>query len=402
MVGIFLALCQNRGVKIALTASVLFTPIEEIPLPIVVIDDGRILQVTSREYSEMPAGVRVADYPGAVLAPGFIDLHIHGGAGHDLMHATAEELEAIERSLVLHGVTSYFPTTVTAPLDETFVALERLASAIESVPARPRGGDLRAQPLGIHLEGPFIAPSKRGVHPPEHLQQPSLEIFERLWQAARGQISMMTVAPELPKAEYLIADAARRGVCVCFGHSDATTAEVERALSANPCHVTHTFNAMRPLHHREPGILGAALADDRLTADIIADGIHVHPAVVKAFLRAKGTERAVLITDATSATGMGDGRYRLGGLEVDVHGGRCEYQGQLAGSVLSMDQAVRNVVAFAKWKLQGAVRLATINPARVTGIAGRKGILARDADADLLVLTPRGEVVETIVHGEGI
>ena len=382
--------------QLALTASVLFTPLEQIPQPIVIIEDGRILQVTSREYSEIPANARVAEFPGAVLAPGLIDIHIHGGAGHDLMHANAGALEALERSLIPHGVTSYFPTTVTAPLNDTFVALERFASAIES----PRRGELRAQPLGIHLEGPFLSHAQRGVHPSEHLQPPSLETFDRLWQAARGHMAFMTVAPELPKSEYLIGEAARRGVCVSLGHSDATSDDVERAIAAGARHVTHTFNAMRALHHRDPGILGAALADDRLTADIIADGIHVHPQVVKLFLRAKGAERALLITDATAATGMPDGRYRLGGMEVELRGRRCEHQGRLAGSVLTLDLALRNVIEFAGWSLQDALRLVTLNPARVAGVAGGKGVIAPDADADLVVLTPRGEVVQTIVRGE--
>jgi N-acetylglucosamine-6-phosphate deacetylase len=156
---------------------------------------------------------------------------------------------------------------------------------------------------------------------------------------------------------------------------------------------------MRPLDHREPGILGAVLTDNRLTADIIADGIHVHRDVVDLFLRCKGPDQAVLITDALSATGMGDGRYRLGGLEVEVHGQRCEHQGRLAGSVLTLDRAIRNVMHFADWDLRNAVRLATLNPAHVAGVAGRKGLIAPGADADIVVLTPRGEVIQTFVGG---
>ena len=387
---------------IALTASLLLTPLETIQEPLVLIEDGRVMRASSRRDAEVPARARLVEFPGAVLAPGFIDIHIHGGAGYDVMHASAQELERIERSLVASGVTSYFPTTVTAPLDATFVALERLAAAIETVAARPRSGDLRAQPLGIHLEGPFISHAKRGVHPPEHLQAPSLEVFDRLWQAGRGQISFMTIAPELSKAEYLVGEAARRGVCVSVGHSDAALEPIEAAIAAGARHATHTFNAMRALDHREPGILGAVLADDRLSADIIADGIHIHPEVVKLFLRAKGLERAVLITDAISATGMGDGRYRLGGFEVEVRGPRCEYQGKLAGSVLTLDRAVRNVMDFAGWELPNAVRLVTLNPARVAGVAGRKGAVAEGADADVVVLTPRGEVIRTIVGGQGV
>jgi N-acetylglucosamine-6-phosphate deacetylase len=376
--------------------------LERISRPVLVIEDGAIAQVTSRDHSEVPAGAQVRDFPGAILAPGFIDIHIHGGAGHDVMAANAAALEEIERSLAKHGVTSYFPTTVTAPLDDTYVALDRLAAAIETTSARKRNGSLRAQPLGIHLEGPFISHAKCGVHPTEHLQAPSLEVFDRLWQAARGKISLMTVAPELPKAEYLIGEAARRGVCVSLGHSDSLLAPVEAAIAAGARHATHTFNAMRALDHREPGILGAVLADERLTADIIADGIHVHPEVVRLFLLAKGAERAVLITDAISATGMGDGRYRLGGFEVEVRGERCERDGRLAGSVLTLDRAVRNAMKFTGCELQHAVRMATLNPARVAGFAGRKGQLVEGADADIVVLTQEGQPVQTFVAGVAV
>ncbi len=386
---------------IAFTASTLLTPLLTIDQPVVLVEEGRIARCGRRDEIEIPPGARRADFPGAVLAPGFVDIHIHGGGGYDVMHASAAELEQIEQHLVRHGVTSYFPTTVTAPLDATLVALERLSAAIETADSRSSRGEmaLRAQPMGLHLEGPFLSHARRGVHPPQDLQPPSLELFDRMWQAARGNVSLMTVAPELPKAEYLIAEASRRGVCVSLGHSDSTREPALAGIAAGARHATHTFNAMRPLDHREPGILGTVLTDDRLTADIISDGVHVHPDVVRLFLSAKGPDRAVLITDAISATGMGDGRYRLGAFEVEVRGQRCEYEGKLAGSVLTLDRAVRNVMAFAAWDLARAVRLATINPARVAGIAGRKGVITPGADADIVVLTPRGEVIQTLVRG---
>ncbi len=367
-----------------------------------VIENGRIAQVSSRQAIDIPAGAQVHDFPGAVLAPGLVDIHIHGSAGHDVMTAGASELEHFERFLARQGVTSYFPTTVTAPIDKTAVSLERLAAAIETVSERSREGSLRAQPLGIHLEGPFLSHAKRGVHPPDQLQAPSLEIFDHLWQAARGKVSLMTVAPELPKAEYLIGEAARRGVCVSLGHSDSSRERAIAGIAAGARLATHTFNAMRSLDHREPGILGAALSDDRLTADIIADGIHVHPSVIAMFLRVKRPENAVLITDAISATGMGDGTYRLGGLEVTVTGDRCEHEGRLAGSVLTLDRAIRNVMQFAGWNLQQAIRLATLNPARVAGFAGRKGHLVEGADADVVVLNTAGQPIQTFVAGVAV
>ena len=388
---------------IAITASTLFTPLERIEQPLLLMDDGSIVEVTSRAAREAPTNIRLVDFADGILAPGFIDLHIHGGAGHDVMEAGAGALPPVERLLVSHGVSSYFPTTVTAPLDATLSALTRLADAIEAAgrSPQPQNGELRARPLGIHLEGPFISHKRRGVHPPENLLAPSPAAFDRFWQAARGHIRVLTIAPELPGALEVIKLASSRGVCVSLGHSNADLDAARAGFAAGARHATHTFNAMRPLDHRDPGILGEVLTDSRLSAEIIADGIHVDPVIVQLFLKAKGPEAAVLITDATAATGMPDGRYRLGSLEVEVKDGRCMVGDSLAGSVLTMDRAVRNVMQFAQWDLQPAVRLATLNPARVAGVKSG-GTLQAGAPADLVVLSPSGEVRKTIIRGAGI
>jgi len=381
---------------IALTACELYTPLRSIVQPLVLVEDGLIAEVSSRETREVPAGARLIDHQDAVLAPGFIDIHIHGGAGHDVMEPDPAALPAVESLIAKHGVTGYLPTTVTAALDYTLAALDRLATAVENGSAEGRKD--RARPLGIHLEGPFISHAKRGVHPPEHLKSPSLALFDRFWQAARGHIKMMTVAPELDGAFEVIAEAARRGVCVSLGHSDADTKSVRGGVAAGARHATHAFNAMRPLDHREPGIAGEMLTNPQLTADIIVDGLHVDAAVVRLFLKAKGAEAAVLVTDATAAAAMPDGRYRLGSFEVVVNDGKCMAEGKLAGSVLTMDRAIGNVMRFADWDLQAALRLATLNPARVAGLRGR-GAVEPGYAADLVVLTAAGEVKATIVGG---
>jgi N-acetylglucosamine-6-phosphate deacetylase len=211
---------------------------------------------------------------------------------------------------------------------------------------------------------------------------------------------MLTIAPELDGAIPTIAEGVRLNIRVSLGHSNATFAEANAGIEAGASHATHTFNAMRPLDHREPGILGAVLSDDRITADLIADGLHVAPRVIKLFLRAKGADRAVLITDAISATGMPDGKYKLGGFEVDVSGDRCDLDGKLAGSVLTLDRAVRNVMRFLPLTLNEAVRLATLNPARLLGVHGTLGELAIGRAADVVVLTPSGEVVATMASGK--
>jgi N-acetylglucosamine-6-phosphate deacetylase len=395
---------------IVLCAHRLYTPREEIQNPLLFIEDGLVSTVSSRTEREIPANATVIDFtrdlPDSILVPGFVDIHMHGGAGLDVMRASPAELPRLNRFLTVHGVTGYFPTTVAAPLDQTYDALERIADAIEAAQDfHVHNGDaVQARPLGIHLEGPFLSHKRRGVHPPEYLIEPTLEVFERLWQAARGHVRMMTIAPELPGALEVIAEAARRNVCVSIGHSDGLMEAARAAVEAGARHATHTFNAMRPLDHREPGILGEALTSEQLTADIIVDGIHVAPEVVKLFLKAKGTERSVLITDATAAAGMPDGTYQLGPILVDVKDGRCTLhgephgEGKLAGSVLTMDRAVRNVTQFAGWSLQDAVRAATLNPTRATGLA-HHGEIAPGAEADLVVLSPDGEVRRTIVRG---
>ena len=400
---------------LAFTAGRLLTPTDAVEHPLVLVEQGRVLEISTRSGRQAPAGICVSDFGDGLIAPGYVDLHIHGSAGYDVMDDTAEALPAIEQLLARHGVTSYFPTTVSAPMEMTLRALERLADAIENcelerarVHERPRErksaeGKSRALPLGVHLEGPFISHARRGVHPSEHLLAPKLSTFEQFWQAARGRILMMTIAPELEGAPEVIAEAARRGVCVSLGHSDADFEAAGRGIAAGARHATHTFNAMRPLHHRtldhrSPGILGAVLTDRRVSADIIADGVHLDPAIVKLFAQAKGPEQTVLITDAVSATGMPDGRYRLGSFEVDVRDGKCMADGKLAGSVLTMDRAVRNLARFAEWDLRQAIAAASRNPARAAGIAN-KGVLTVGADADFVVLNREGEVLRTFVGG---
>lgn len=376
------------------TASQLFTPLESIPSPYIVIEDGKVTSVGSQHEAEIPKG-KTLDFKGQVLAPAYLDLHLHGGSGHDVMEADDAALLAIESMLASRGVAAYLPTTVTASEDRTFRALGHLGKAVRK--AAQHG---RSTPLGIHLEGPFISCAKRGVHPPEHLVEPSPEKLQRYWEASAGTLRILTIAPEIPGAIETIRHARQLGIHCSLGHSNATYEEAAAGISAGASHATHTFNAMRALDHRDPGILGAVLQHRELTADIIADGIHVHPSVVDLFIRAKGLDRAVLITDAISATGMPEGRYDLGGLEVEVKNQRCEYKGKLAGSVLTLERAVRNVMSFATLSLQDTLRLATLNPAALIGVSEQRGVLKPGSRADIVVLSPEGQLTQTILGGE--
>ncbi len=384
--------------KTAFTSASCITPLEIIRDAVIVVEDGVVASAGPRSSVEIPSGTRIVDYGDAVLAPGFVDIHVHGGSGHDVMEGTPDALAAIESYLAAHGTTSYFPTTVTASDDQTLMALEKIADRIEANGSRSASDKLCARPLGIHLEGPFISREKPGVHPLEHIKNASVDFFERMWQAARGHIRIMTIAPEILGAADLIRHASRRGVCVNLGHSNACLRDANQGIEAGARHATHTFNAMRAMEAREPGLTGAVLTDDRLTAEIIADGVHVAPEMVRLFLKLKGPERAVLVTDGISASGMPDGQYRLGGFTVEVKGNTCLSEGKLAGSVLTLDYAVRNVMEFAAWPLQDALRLATLNPAKTANFC-RKGLIAPGGDADFVALTPRGELIASVIAG---
>lgn len=383
---------------IAVTANSLYTPLTRLDRPLVLIDDASVVAVCSQSERAIPTGAESIDFGDAILAPGFVDIHIHGSAGYDVMQSDPASLPAVERFLAQRGVSSYLPTTVTSSFEETLSALERLAGAVRAAENDQYAGSDRARPRGIHLEGPFISHKRRGVHPSELLLPPSLKTFERFWQAAEGRIRVLTIAPELEGAVELISQANERDICVSLGHSDADLAETRAGVAAGARHATHVFNAMRPLTHRDPGIIGEILTNPRLSGDIIADGIHIDPAIVKLVAEAKGPENLVLITDAISATGMPDGHYRLGSFEVEVKDGRCLFEDTLAGSVLTMDVAVRNLMRFADCSIEQALRAATLNPARTAGL-NLSGRLEAGSAADLVVLGAQGELRATILGG---
>jgi N-acetylglucosamine-6-phosphate deacetylase len=380
-----------------LTAERLWDGTRLLDSPVVLIEDGRIAAISSRSAKELPGEARPLDFPGATLAPAFFDVHIHGGKGHDIMEATPEALAAMGSFLASRGVGSFLPTTVTAPLDATLRSLSGLAKLIAQPPVAGQ-----ARPLGIHLEGPFLSPVKRGVHPPEFLLAPDIATFDRLFEAAEGHVRLMTLAPELPGAPELAAHATARGVRISLGHSNATAAETRAGIQAGAVSATHTFNAMRALNHREPGILGTVLTCDALFAEMICDGVHVAPEIVKLWWKAKGPERAILMTDALSAAGMPDGTYLLGGFEVQVCGNRAMAGDVLAGSVLTLDRALTNFMQFTGAPLEQALRLATVNPAAMTGLSDQIGSLAVGRTASLVAVDAKGKLVGSVINGQPV
>jgi N-acetylglucosamine-6-phosphate deacetylase len=365
--------------------------------PVIEVADGRITGLWPLAEREIPTQAKRLDFPGATLAPAFFDVHIHGAANHDVMEATPEALTAVSQFLAAHGTGSFLATTVTAPLDATFRSLEGLARRIDEAQAEDWAG---ARPLGIHLEGPFLSHAKRGVHPPACLQAPDIALFDRFFDAAEGHVRLMTLAPELPGAIDLAAHAIARGVRISLGHSNALAAETQAAIAAGATSATHTFNAMRPLDHREPGILGTVLATDTLFAELICDGVHVHPSLVKLWWRAKGGRRAILVTDAMSATGMPDGEYLLGGFAVQVADGRASANGVLAGSVLTLNRALTNFISFTETPLEEALPLLTRNPAAMTGFAASAGCLQVGDAASFVALDGTGALLASVIRGQ--
>lgn len=390
----------------ALAARRIFTPLEVIENGLVVVEDRTIRAVGSREALTVPPTARLVDFGDRILAPGFVDAHIHGAAGHDLMEATPEALVAVARLLARHGTTCFLPTTLTAPEPVLMRAVEGLGRLLKSWGNfQASAGEPLATPVGLHLEGPFLSADCRGAHPAASLREPSLALFQEFFQAAGGFLKVLTLAPELEGALELQARAIQQGVKVALGHSNATYEQAMKSIESGASHAVHVFNAMRPFAHREPGLLGAILTEDRLPGEVIADGIHVSAPALRLLLRAKGAGNILLVTDGVSATGMGPGTYRLGELEIvvgpDPRTGALacrNREGKLAGSVLTQDLAIRNMVTFTGVSLCEAVRMASWHPARVLGLE-RKGWLRPGADADLIVLGPTGSIERVMVEG---
>ncbi len=365
----------------------LITDTGEIDYPVVSVEDGHIVGIESGD----------ANGSTETLTAAFFDIHVHGARSFDFMAADAAGIAEVGRFLVTRGVAHYLPTTVTAPLELTLKALERLADAIEH-PRSGQSGAAVAVPVGIHLEGPFVSHGKRGVHPEVSIREPNIEMFDRFQAAARGHIRLMTLAPELPHALELIQHATAAGVRVSMGHSAATAAQTLAAIAAGATSSTHLFNAMRPLDHREPGIVGTILDRDDVYAEAICDGVHVDPAIIRLWLKIKGEDRGILVTDGMSATGVPDGTYTLGDFEVVVKDGVCLSGETLAGSVLTMDQAVANVQKFTGTSLGAAVRLASRNPARMMGMS-QLSTMTPGTPANFNVFDAAGDHTGTIFRG---
>ncbi|HKV23527.1 MAG TPA: N-acetylglucosamine-6-phosphate deacetylase [Candidatus Acidoferrum sp.] len=385
--------------SILLHAGRALTPTSEIQDAGIFICDGVIKSIGPREGLTLPSGAVEIVAKDKTAIPGFLDVHIHGAGGRDVMEGSAEALTGVTKTVARHGTTSILATTVTASPEDTLRGVEGIARYISE---QHEAGDPRAEVLGIHFEGPFLSPVRRGVHPPEWLRLPSAEYLEKLLRAAAGNAQLITLAPELLGAMPCIDAARKAGLVVGIGHTDATYEQTRAAIAHGAHHAVHVYNAMRPFSHRDSGVIGAVLTSQEVTAELIADGVHVEETAMKVLLQAKGPERMILISDGISATGMRDGNYILGKMEVTVSGGVCRNaEGKLAGSTLTLDRALRNVVSLGI-PFFDAVGMLTVNPAKLLGIEFKKGVLRTGADADIVLLDEGLQVTQVWTRGRAV
>lgn len=359
------------------------------------IEDGKIKAVG--DLLDAPDHSEPIDLgEGYICIPGFIDVHIHGAAGADAMDATPEALETVSGALPAEGTTGFLATTMTQEKDAIEKALVNAGNTIQK-----QADSGKAEVLGIHLEGPFISPEKAGAQPTQYIIPPDITLFKKWQQAADHHIKLVTLAPEAEGGLEFVRYLAENGVVASIGHTNATYDEVDQAIAAGATHVTHLYNGMRGLHHREPGVAGAALLRDELLTEVIVDGIHSRPEMIELAYRQKGKDGLVLITDALRAKCLKNGTYDLGGQDVTVKDGEARLaNGSLAGSILKMNEAARNVMAFTGCMLSDVVQIGSVNPAKQLNVYDRKGSITPGKDADLVILDQDFNVVMTFCRGE--
>lgn len=360
---------------------------------ILAIEDGKISFIG--EHDSMYAGTdyQIFDFGPSYICPGFIDMHIHGYAGVDVMESSPQSMDTMSEALARRGTTSFLATTMSAPSNELVKAIRNISAALQQ-------GTRGAQLLGCHLEGPFLNLGKKGAHKAEYIRLPNVLELREYLDAGGGCIRMISMAPELMGALEVVKMARELGIVVSLGHSDASLAQVEEACGVGLDHVTHAFNAMAGLHHRDPGTAGAILSMKQLTVDVIPDGYHVHPSIVKILVRSKGVDGVSAISDSTLAGGQSDGEYEFGGQKVIVKNGMAHLEdGTLAGSTISLSEGVKVMVEKVGLSLEEAVKMVSVNPARTLGLYDR-GVLEYGKRADIVVLDHHFNVLMTMIDGK--
>ncbi len=357
---------------------------------------GKITAITANPDRPLPQEAKVMDAGGLFVSPGFIDAHIHGGVGFDFMSCSAAELDEILLFQASCGVTAVLPTLASSFFDQEMEMVRQLGAALH----RPSPG---AAIVGLHLEGPYINPEKRGAQPASPIRLPDLKEMNALIEASGHTVRLVTLAPEMPGALELIKSLIKQGIVVSAGHSNATYQEMLSGIKAGVTRVAHLYNGMSVFNHREPGLAGAALEQDKVFAEIVLDGFHVHPAAARIALRSKGLDWLVLVSDATQAAGLGDGIYiRPGNRKIIVKDGAARLEsGALAGSTLTMDRAVANASSFLGLPLEQAVQLASLNAAKSLSLSAR-GCLAANFVGDVIIFDRDIRIRATFVNGQQV
>jgi len=378
-------------VRTILSGGKIVAPTQVIENHTLILEGGIIAAIIPDEQYKHKTKDHQLNTRGKWITPGLIDIHVHGSDLADAMDADSKSINTLNQFFASRGVTGYLLTTGTAPYSEITAVIECFKNQ-----SSPKDG---AVPLGIHLEGPYLCEERKGAQPAVHLRDPDPAIYQSWFDS--GVIRLMTVAPELEGAMELIQSGVNQGIEFAVGHSVASYDVMMEAIERGLRQATHTFNGMNPLHHRQPGVVGAVLSDDRVFTQVIADGVHVHPAVVKTLVKAKGITRTILITDAIRATGLGNGEYDLLGQTVTVKDGVARVDsGSLAGSVLTMDQAVINTMDFCNIPFEDAIHMASLTPAKSLNIQTERGALKPGMRADVTVFDQNYSVETTIVGGK--
>jgi N-acetylglucosamine-6-phosphate deacetylase len=397
---------NNTGREVLFINARIYTPNRTIENGYLRVNHG-VIEEVDHQYNldliEMNTnvGVTIIDLKGKQLIPGFIDIHVHGGGGFDVMSGNPEDINGMSIYHASKGTTTFLATTLTATPEAIKKALKAIKKSMEE-------GTTGASVAGVHLEGPFLNPERCGAQNPAHICAPSLEALRLYQECSGGNIALITVAPEMPGAMELIRYAVDQGMTVSIGHSAALFECVQQAVKLGASQITHLFNGMNPLHHREPGVPGAGLILDELAVELICDHIHVHPDLISLVLRAKPTDKVLFITDCMSASGLAEGSYHLGDLPVIMKDGQVRLLnndgsvGSLAGSCLTMDMALLNAMKATSATLEALLPALTINPARQVGLHTHKGSIETGKDADLVVLDETYQVVATFVKGRNV
>lgn len=367
-----------------------------LPRGMVVIEGEDILSVSDLGKAAVDSGFEIVDLGENFIAPGFIDLHLHGALGKDILDADVESLKIIASFQARHGVTGFVGATMSTSVDSLVLAVEEVKAA--------QSLSLESEILGVYIEGPFINVNKKGAHSSQFVGNLNEEETNRILDAVDGLTAIIPLAPEIPQYMNLIPDFKKRGVIAAIGHSNATYTQANESFKAGVSHATHLFNAMRDFHHREPGVVGAVLDSKTVTSEIIADGVHVHPASIRLALSQMGVDRICLVTDSVKASGLGDGVYEIGNFQVFVEGEKAVLleSNTLAGSVLSLNKAVKNVSKWCELNVPEVVKMVTLNPARILGLEKRMGSLKEGQLANLVMFDGEFNIKKTILKGREV